>query len=179
MDADLRVFAELATANGHYADSGRHRVLPVTPSRRLAILTCMDSRIDVFDAVGLGLGESHVIRNAGARVTADVRRSLALSTHLLGTRSVALIAHTNCGVHDPDGTIYDRMSGTMGRAPKDRDWFTFADPRQALREDADQLLAWPDRPDGFAVGAWLFDVTTGRLEEVVAPTAAAPVVPAE
>ncbi|MFA9428758.1 beta-class carbonic anhydrase [Egicoccus sp. AB-alg2] len=174
-DAPLHVFAELTTANAAYADGGDHRVLPVVPSRQLAIVTCMDARIDVFAAVGLQLGEAHVIRNAGARVTDDVRRSLALSTHLLGTRAVALVAHTNCGVHDPEGTIYDRMSVTMGRAPADRDWHTFADPRDALRDDARQLLAWPDRPDGFAVGAYLFDVETGRLEEVVAPIAAPPV----
>ncbi|GGI04619.1 beta-class carbonic anhydrase [Egicoccus halophilus] len=173
--AESSVFDELVAANARYVEQGEHRVLPVAPARQLAIVTCMDARIDVFAMAGLALGDAHVLRNAGARVTEDVRRSLALSTHLLGTRSVALVAHTRCGVHDPEGTAYERMSQTMGRAPADRDWRTFTDPRRALRDDADVLLAWPDRPDGFVVGAYLFDVDTGRLEQVVAPTAAEPV----
>ncbi|MBS3939755.1 MAG: carbonic anhydrase [Actinobacteria bacterium] len=169
---ELTIFDELADANTAYVRDGGHHMVPVRPSRRLAVLTCMDSRIDVFAVLGLELGEAHVIRNAGARVTDDALRSLALSTHLLDTRSLALIAHTNCGVFDPEGTIDDRLAATMGRAPASRDWHTFTDPRQALRDDAERLLAWPDRPDGFALAAYLFDVETGALEEVVAPQTA-------
>ncbi|MFA9445295.1 beta-class carbonic anhydrase [Egicoccus sp. AB-alg6-2] len=174
-DADLAIFDELAAANDAYAREGGHHMVPVAPSRHLAVVTCMDARIDVFAVLGLELGDAHVIRNAGARVTDDVLRSLALSTHLLHTRSVALIAHTNCGVLDPAGTIDERLAATMGRAPAGREWGTFRDPREALREDARTLLEWPDRPDGFGLAAYLFDVETGALEQVVAPEAAPPV----
>lgn len=169
--ANLDVFRELTDANTAYAATS-HRVVPVMPARHLAVLTCMDVRIDPLRAFGLDLGEAHVLRNAGARVTPDVLRSLALSAHLLGTRAVALVAHTTCGVLDPEGTVPDRLAAAMGREPAGDEWHTFADPRQALRDDADILLRWADRPDDLVVGAYLFDVESGRLEPVVEPTAA-------
>lgn len=170
---DLTVFDELVAANDAYVRDAGHRMVPVAPARRLAVLTCMDARIDVFAVLGLDLGDAHVIRNAGARATRDALRSLALSTHLLGTRAVAVIAHTNCGVYDPEATIEDRLADAMGRTPAQQQWHTFTDPRQALRDDTAVLLDWPDRPDGFAVAGYLFDVGTGALEEVAPPAAAA------
>lgn len=169
------LFAELTAANHAYVEGGAHRSVPVVPSRHLAVVTCMDSRIDVFAVLGLELGEAHVVRNAGARVTDDVLRSLTLSSHLLQTRSVALIGHTECGALDPRGTTPDRLTESLGHAPQPRDWGTFTDSREVLRQDADRLLGWPDRPNGLTVGAYLFDVVTGRLEPVVSPTAADPV----
>lgn len=166
---DLSVFDQLARANAAYVAGGGHRDVPVRPARKLAVLTCMDSRIDVFAVLGLDLGEAHVIRNAGGRVTPDALRSLTLSTALLGTRSVIQITHTDCGVRDPEDDITTRLSDAMGRTPDRTQWHTFADPRSALREDAELLGNWPDRPDEFGLAGYVFDVATGTLEEVVAP----------
>src|SRR5687767_8084206 len=87
----------LLAANEAYA-AGRANVADPRPSRALAVVTCMDARIDVFASLGLQLGESHVIRNAGGRVTDDVLRSLALSTHAFGVDTVVVMQHTQCGL---------------------------------------------------------------------------------
>lgn len=168
---DLTIFDELTAANATYVRDGGHRMVSVRPSRRLAVLTCMDSRIDVFAVLGLELGEAHVIRNGGARVTADVLRSLTMSMALLGTRNLVQIAHTNCGACDPDEAIETRLEQTMGRPPQRHTWHTFTDPRDALRADTKTLHAWEDRPDDFGLAGYLFDVATGALDEVVAPHA--------
>lgn len=166
---DLSIYDQLLDANATYVRDGGHYMVPVRPARRLTVLTCMDSRIDVFAVLGLELGQAHVIRNGGARVTDDVLRSLTMSTALLGTHYLIQIAHTNCGAFDPDDQIEVRLEQELGRPVACHDWYTFADPRQALREDADKLRQWEDRPADFAVGAYLFDVENGALEQVVAP----------
>jgi carbonic anhydrase len=166
------VFTQLTAANREYVHRGDHRPMPVRPARQLAILTCMDSRIPVFPIVGLHLGDAHVLRTAGARVTEDVLRSLALSTHLLGTRSVAVIGHTDCGLRDPDGTLPDRLSELLGHPPSTHTWHAFADPARAVAEDCERLLGWSDRPSGFAVAGYVLDVEDGLLRQVVAPSVA-------
>lgn len=168
---DLTVFDQLTQANAAYASGGRHRDVSVRPARQLAVLTCMDARIDVFAALGLEVGDAHVIRNAGGRVTEDALRSLTLSAALLGVRSLVQITHTDCGVRDPEGDIGTRLLDAMGRTPQRQDWHTFDDPRGALQSDAALLANWPNRPDAFGLAGYVFDVTTGVLEEVVAPHA--------
>jgi carbonic anhydrase len=168
----VEVFDELVTANEAYVRSGRHRPLPVRPARHLAVVTCMDSRIPVFPIVGLDLGDAHVIRTAGARVTDDVLRSLALSTHVLGTRAVAVIAHTDCGLRDPDGALESKLDELMGHPPEPREWHTFVAPEEAVRADCERLLSWSDRPHGFRVAGFVLRVADGRLEPIVPPTAA-------
>lgn len=170
----MEPYDDLVAANREYVASGAHRALPVRPSRALVIVTCMDSRIDAFSTLGLELGEAHVIRAAGARITEDVLRSLALSTHALGTRSVAVIGHTDCGLCDIDGSLVARLSALMGHPPQERDWFEFTDVDDAVRSDCDLLLAWPDRPDGFRVAGYVLDVASGRVTEVAPPREARP-----
>jgi carbonic anhydrase len=168
----MEPYQDLVAANQAYVQSGSHTPHPVRPSRQLAIVTCMDSRIDTFASLGLNLGEAHIIRTAGARVTPDVIRSLALSTHALGTRSGALIGLTDCGLRDPDGTLVERLTAMMGHPPEGRDWHAFRDVDEAVRTDCHVLLRWPDRPDGFRVGGYVLDVASGQLAEVAAPTVA-------
>lgn len=166
---------EIMEANAAYVATATHPSLPVRPSRQLAIVTCMDARIAAFPVLGLELGDAHVIRNAGARVTDDVLRSLALSTHVLGVRKVLVIGHTRCGLYDPDGTIESTLTELMGRPPFNQTWGTFADPHDTIRKDCRRLLMWPDRPEGFRVAGYQLDVDTGELHAVVPPTEADPV----
>ncbi len=173
----VETYDEVLEANAAYVASGQHRALDVRPARQLAVITCMDARIDAFPTLGLELGDAHVLRNAGARVTDDVLRSLALSTHVLGTRRALVVGHTRCGLHDPDGTTDARLTELMGHPPFTLAWGTFSDPVASIRTDCQRLLLWPDRPEGFVVAGYLLDVDTGGLEGVVPPTAAAPVPP--
>lgn len=168
----MSVFDDLTAGNEAYVASGQHHELPVRPSRQLAIVTCMDARLDTFAALGLELGDAHVIRTAGARVTDDVLRSLTLSTAALGTRSVAVIGHTDCGVQDPDGTIVERLTEALGHVPMQRAWGTFDDVERSVADDCAVLLRWSDAPEGYAVAGYVMDVHDGRLREIVAPTTA-------
>jgi carbonic anhydrase len=171
----VETYDEILEANAAYVASGQHRALDVRPARQLTVITCMDARIAAFPVLGLELGDAHVIRTAGARVTDDVLRSLALSTHVLGTRRALVIGHTRCGLHDPDGTIDATLTELMGRPPFNQTWGTFADPIETVRSDCRRLLVWPDRPEGFIVAGYLLDVDTGALQGVVPPTEASPV----
>src|SRR3954463_1616074 len=100
----------LLTDNQVYADA-RANIGDARPGRRLAVVTCMDARIDVFAALGLHLGEAHVIRNAGGRVTEDVLRSLAVSSHVLGVDTVLLVQHTKCGLAGVSDAELRRLTG--------------------------------------------------------------------
>jgi len=170
----VETYDEILAANQAYVASGQHRQLDVLPARQLAVITCMDARIAAFPVLGLELGDAHVIRTAGARVTDDVLRSLALSTHVLGTRKALVIGHTRCGLYDPDGTIDATLTELMGRPPFNQSWGTFTDPEATVRKDCQRLLVWPDRPDGFIVAGYLLNVDTGELQPIVPPTEAAP-----
>ena len=124
--------ARLLAANDGYA-AARANVADAKPSRRLAVVTCMDARIDVFAVLGLHLGEAHVIRNAGGRVTDDVLRSLALSSHVLGVDTVVVMQHTKCGLAGvTDEELRERTGADLGFFPID-------DHAAALREDIDLL----------------------------------------
>src|SRR3954470_24286029 len=126
--------ARLLDANEGYA-AARANVADARPSRHLAIVTCMDARIDVFAALGLHLGEAHVIRNAGGRVTEDVLRSLALATHVLGVDSVLVMQHTKCGLAGVTDEELRRLTGAaLGFLPIDHH-------DEALREDIAVLAA--------------------------------------
>jgi carbonic anhydrase len=165
----VSVIDDLIAQNEGVADALPERHLDVRPSRGLAIVTCMDSRLDVFAALGLGNGEAHVLRNAGVVITDDVIRSLAISQRLLGTREVMLIHHTDCGMEkvSDDGFRAELLADT-GVAPsfaiesfKDLD----ADVRQSiLRVQRSAFLPHRDAVRGF-----VYDVDTHRLREVVKP----------
>ncbi len=170
----VETYDEILEANQAYVTSGQHRSLDVRPARQLAVITCMDARIAAFPTLGLELGDAHVIRTAGARVTDDVLRSLALSTHVLGTRRALVVGHTRCGLYDPDGQIDATLTELMGRPPFNQSWGTFTDPPGTVRKDCQRLLVWPDRPDGFIVAGYLLDVDTGELQPILPPTEAAP-----
>jgi carbonic anhydrase len=150
----------LLTANEAYA-AARANVADSKPSRRLAVVTCMDARIDVFAALGLHLGEAHVIRNAGGRVTDDVLRSLALSTHVLGVDTVVVMQHTNCGLA---GVTDEELREATGA---DLGFFPIDDHAAALREDIDQLAATPYLGTLKTIAGFVYDVESGEINDVV------------
>ena len=160
------VTGELLTNNRDFAASLPARHLDVRPSRQLAIVTCMDSRLDVFAALGLGVGEAHVLRNAGGVITDDVIRSLAISQRRLGTREVMLIHHTDCGMQSlTDDGFRAELQEATGVAPAFAiESFTDLDAnvRQSiLRVRRSEFLLHRDMVRGF-----VYDVDTHQLREV-------------
>lgn len=162
----MDVTGELLTNNRDFAASLPARHLDVRPSRRLAVVTCMDSRLDVFQALGLDVGEAHVLRNAGGVITDDVIRSLAISQRRLGTREVMLIHHTDCGMQSlTDDGFRAELQEATGVAPAFAiESFTDldADVRQSiLRVRRSEFLLHRDMVRGF-----VYDTDTHRLREV-------------
>jgi carbonic anhydrase len=136
------------------------------PVRRIAVITCMDARIDALGDLGLTHGDAHIIRVAGARIGEDVLRSLHLSTAMLGTRGCLVIGHTDCGLEDRDGTLAARLRELD---PMRDDWGWFSDVDEAVRHDVARLLDWPARPSPWAVAGAVIDVDDGALRTVVPP----------
>jgi carbonic anhydrase len=149
-----------------YVERFRNGSLPVQPRRKLAIVSCMDSRIDLFALLGLQIGEAHVIRNAGGIATDDVIRSLAISQAALGTREVMVIQHTGCGLHGADDDdLRQRIKDQAGAAPPGR-LGGFKDLEENVRRSVARIersgcLMADDRVRGF-----VYEVETGRLREV-------------
>jgi carbonic anhydrase len=139
--------------------------LPVPPALSLAIVTCMDSRIDVFAVLGLHLGEAHVIRNAGALVTDDVLRSLTLSQALLGTRDIMVIQHTGCGLHGDEEDLRRRVAEVTGVEPP-APLGAFEDIDASVRRQLEVLRTAPGLLRGDAARGFVYEVETGRLREV-------------
>jgi carbonic anhydrase len=159
---------ELLSANEEFATGLSERHLDVHPSRKLAIVTCMDSRLDVFAALGLGDGEAHVLRNAGGVITDDVIRSLAISQRLLDTREVMLIHHTDCGMEKiSDDGFRAELQEETGVAPA----FaieSFADVDADLRQSIRRVRRSTFLPQRDSVRGFVYDVDSHRLREVVA-----------
>ncbi len=162
----MDVADDLLAKNRLYADTLAERHLDVHPARALAIVTCMDSRLNVFEALGLEDGDAHVLRNAGGVITDDMIRSLAISQRLLGTREVVLIHHTDCGMQRlSDDGFRAELQADTGVAPEFAiESFTDLDAavRQSiLRVKGSVFLPHRDRVRGF-----VYDVDTHRLREV-------------
>jgi len=152
--------SRLLAANESYA-AARAAVTDAHPGRRLAVVTCMDCRIDVFAALGLHLGEAHVIRNAGGRVTDDVLRSLALSSHVLGVDCVVVMQHTGCGLA---GVTDEELREITGA---DYEFFPIDDHAAALREDIELLPADPHLGPVKVIAGFVYDVESGVIDDVV------------
>jgi carbonic anhydrase len=162
------VIDELLANNAGFADALPADHLPVEPRRRLAIVTCMDSRLDVFAALGLDHGEAHVLRNAGGVITDDVIRSLAISQRKLGTRAVMLIHHTDCGMQKiTDDGFRAELQESTGVAPS----FaieSFGDVEADVRQSILRVRRSPFLLHRDVVRGFVYDVDTHRLHEVEA-----------
>src|SRR6516162_1664503 len=163
----MGVMDDLLAFNRRFAASFPRRHLDVRPTLNLAIVTCMDSRLDVFTALGLETGQAHVLRNAGGVITDDVIRSLAISQRRLGTREVALIHHTDCGLQlITDDGFRAELQDATGMAP----WFaieSFTDVDADVRQSLLRVRNSPFLPHRDAVRGFVYDVSTGLLREVV------------
>lgn len=157
----------LLAANEVYADSFSQGHLPVPPARRLAIVTCMDARLDPARFLGLEPGDAHVIRNAGGLVTEDAIRSLVISHWLLGTQEVAVIAHTDCGMLTfSNEDLRARLRVEADADASQVDFRPFVDLRESVRESLRAVRESPFLPDSLELSGWIYDVRDGRLAEV-------------
>jgi carbonic anhydrase len=152
--------------NAKYADGFSKGSLPIPPAGEIAIVACMDARLDVGALLGLEVGDAHVIRNAGGVVTDDVIRSLAISQRLLGTREIMLIHHTDCGMLKfEDAELKDAIQNETGIRPP----FaieTFSDLDGDVRQSIARINASPFVVHQDAVRGFVYEVETGRLREV-------------
>lgn len=156
---------ELVQANKQYAASFPGP-LPGPPKRHVAVLTCMDARVDVFSALGLEIGDAHVIRNAGGIPTPDVLRSLAISQRELGTREVMVMHHTGCGMTDFDDAAFRAELARESGAEPEWDVPGFTDAAADARRCVELVRECPWLPHRAHVRAFVFDVTTGAVTEV-------------
>ncbi len=140
--------------------------LPLPPSKHVAVVACMDARLDVYRILGLGDGEAHVIRNAGGVVTDDEIRSLAISQRLLGTREIILIHHTDCGMLTfTDDEFKRSIQDETGIKPE---WAaeSFTDIEEDVRQSLRRIEASPFVTKHESLRGFIFDVATGKLDEV-------------
>jgi carbonic anhydrase len=158
---------ELLANNESYAASFDKGDLPLPPAKKVAVVACMDARLDVGRALGLSEGDAHVIRNAGGVVTDDAIRSLAISQRLLGTEEIILIHHTDCGMLTFEDDAFRRaIQEETGIKPE---WAVeaFDNLEDDVRQSIARIKSSPFIPKTDQVRGFVYDVKTGRLEEVV------------
>ena len=164
----MSVTDELLHNNEAYAASFKHGDLPLPPAKKLAVVACMDARLVPTRILGLEEGDAHVIRNAGGVVTDDAIRSLAISQRLLGTEEIILIHHTDCGMLTFTDDAFKRsIQDETGVKPE---WAaeSFPDLDEDVRQSIARIKASPFIPKTGSVRGFVFDVATGRLDEVAA-----------
>ena len=162
----MAVIDELLEANRRYSGARRQVQLPMPPSRKVAVLACMDARLDPARVLGLDEGEAHVIRNAGGRAV-DAIRSLVISQRLLGTTAIALLHHTDCGMltfSNPD--IQAKIRQDLEADASEVDFLPFGNLEASVREDFGLLRKSPLIARDTEIRGFIYDVKTGLLHEV-------------
>jgi carbonic anhydrase len=158
---------EVLENSGAYAASFDKGALPMPPARRLAVLACMDARLNVYGILGLAEGDAHILRNAGGVVTDDAIRSLLLSQRLLGTREIILIHHTDCGMATfTDDALKDQIQAEVGIRPSFA-LEAFPDAEENVRQSIARIQASPFIPHKDKVRGFVYDVQKGTLDEVM------------
>jgi len=158
---------ELVQSNESYTYRYRPRNLPAEPRRHVAVLACMDARIDVHRVLGLTEGDAHVIRNAGGQATDDAIRSLAISQRRMGTTEIILIHHTGCGMAAfTEGEMNAEVRVATGREPAFR-WGAVTDVEADLRQALATVRSSPYIPHRGSVRGFMLDLESGRLREVL------------
>lgn len=161
-------FDEFKEANQQYTAAFDKGDLPMPPACSVAVVTCMDARLHPEKFLGLEVGDAHVIRNAGGRVSEDAIRSLVISERLLGTNEIVVIHHTDCGMltfRNEDLTA--KIKEDLGVETAGRDFLPFSDLEQSVRDDVETLRGSELIPDEITVSGAIYDVETGEVREVV------------
>ena len=162
----MSIVDELLVANRGYADGFGSGGLAMPPARHVAIVTCMDARVHPEQALGIALGDAHVIRNAGGRAE-DAIRSLVISQRLLGTTEIVVMHHTDCGMLTfSNADLAAKIKGDLGVDTGDRDFLPFTDLEQSVRDDLATLRNSELVPDDIPITGLIYDVNTGVVSEV-------------
>lgn len=160
-------FDDVLAANADYTRHFALNGLPPVAARGLAILTCMDSRIEPLEMLGLKPGDAKILRNAGARVTGDVLRTLALATHLLGVNRIMIVQHTKCKMAS---ATQEELNATIlaesGYDVRSLDFQLIDDQRSTLLHDVQKIRSWPFLPPDVRLAGFIYDVDTGAIEVV-------------
>ena len=162
----MSITDSLVRNNDRYSESFTRGHLPMPPAKHVAVLACMDARLDVHKILGLEEGDAHVIRNAGGVATDDAIRSLVISQRLLGTREIVLIHHTDCGMLTfKDDELKGRIESELGIRPSFA-MEAFTDLEADVRQSIARIESSPFIPHKTSVRGFVYDVRTGRLNEV-------------
>ena len=160
----MSVVDEFRKANDAYASSFQKGHLPMPPARHVAVLTCMDARLHPARFLGLAEGDAHVIRNAGGRASEDAIRSLVISQQLLGTNTVVVIYHTDCGMLTfSNDDLRAKIKQDLNANADHIDFLPFKDLEQSVRDDVATIKASPLIPDSIEVSGFIYDVKSGKL----------------
>lgn len=163
----MSYFQNFMKANKAYVDLHGTQHLPLRPKTKVAIVTCMDSRLHVAQALGLALGDAHILRNAGGRVTEDMIRSLVISQQQMGTREIVVLHHTDCGAQTFTNEAFaDHIHRELGVDVAGQDFLPFTDVGESVREDMELLRKSPLIPEDVVISGAVYDVDTGRMTEV-------------
>jgi carbonic anhydrase len=160
-------FKDALAANDEYIKTFKYSELTGTAQQGLAIVTCMDSRINPLSVVGMKSGDAKILRNAGARVTDDVLRTLVLATYLLGVQRILIMPHTNCRMAQVDDVeIHREIDTKYGIDTSEIEFKTVADQRQALIEDVQKVRSYRLLNKDVVVGGAIYDVATGKITPI-------------
>jgi carbonic anhydrase len=157
---------DLLKNNEAFAEGFDKGDVPLPPARKVAIVACMDARVNPYPMLGLEIGDAHVIRNAGGVVTDDEIRSLAISQHLLGTEEIMLIHHTDCGMLTFSNEDFHQMLEEKSGERPEWDSMNFSDLGEDVRDSIKRIKESPFILNKDAIRGFIYDVHTGRLEEV-------------
>jgi len=162
----MTVIDEFLQANKAYAGTFKKGNLPLPPGRKVAVLACMDARLDPARILGLEEGDAHVIRNAGGRA-ADALRSLVISEQLLGTNTIVIIHHTDCGMLTfTNEILHDKIKNELHADADHIAFLPFKDLQQSVHDDIAYLKSSTLIPQGIEIRCFIYDVKTGKLQEV-------------
>lgn len=162
---DSGAFSDLLVGNRHFVSNFQNSGLTGTAAKGLAIVTCMDSRISPLAVVGMQSGDAKILRNAGARVTEDVLRTLILATYLLGVNRILIMPHTDCRMaQSEEADIHATIADQYGVDTRSLEFRTVSNQRSALIMDITRIRSYPLLRKGVTVGGAIYDVVTGALE---------------
>jgi len=163
----MSYFENFLKANQAYVELHGDLHLSIKPKTKVAIVTCMDSRLHVAPALGLALGDAHILRNAGGRVTEDMIRSLVISQQQMGTREIVVLHHTDCGAQTFENSSFQEyLKEELGVDVSDQDFLPFQDIEESVREDMQLLIESPLIPDDVIISGAIYDVDTGSMTVV-------------